>query len=308
VDADASFLEVAAGRPGNTTAMSKSDDGVLQMLTLRRTVSAPTSISQLIGNNGSNNAVRTAKVDIPRRSRMGEDAQRQDDIDGTGDESLVSQSFMLSPGLSSVQPVDVSAIPALMDTMSATAVQTPKTPITPASPFTALVPATHSRFEQEFDEIEEIGRGSFGAVFKVRNTLDSRTYAIKCITVPGVRPNVNDSDATVKDKTWENRLVRLLREVKALAELEHPHIVRYYQAWLENSFRSLKVRKSKHNDDDGSSFCIDWEGDAISTTRGDGDTSHGGEGTFFYFLQCIYFSPEHIFFIFSLHYIFCFPK
>jgi serine/threonine protein kinase len=52
----------------------------------------------------------------------------------------------------------------------------------------------------------------------VRNLLDGRYYAIKKI-----RLNKNQD---------ENK--KILREVTTLSRLQHQHIVRYYQAWIED--------------------------------------------------------------------------
>ena len=77
-----------------------------------------------------------------------------------------------------------------------------------------------ARYEREFDEREKLGRGGFGTVAKATNKLDKIDYAIKKIRLSS-------------DVTWRPRLDKMLREVKILALLDHPHIVRYYQAWLE---------------------------------------------------------------------------
>ena len=72
-----------------------------------------------------------------------------------------------------------------------------------------------NRYLQDFEELEMIGRGGFGEVVKVRNRVDGRTYAIKKIYM----------------KHADDHL--LLREVHTLSRLQHRHVVRYYQAWVE---------------------------------------------------------------------------
>ena len=243
----------------------------------RRTSSAPQSMHRLGGRPspprqrqpfftrlGESTATTRKRESGPSQHRLFFPSSQRfledESVDGLGRQ----QSFTLSPGLTSVQPVEsasIDLIPALGEEQwgsmggdgegASLPVVPPASPGTvgsssgaatraalpssaaegggggiPASPSDARITATQSRYEQEFVEIEEIGRGSFGAVFKVRNTLDSRTYAIKRITIPGVRPSVDESDATAKGKKWNDRLIRVLREVNALAELEHPHIVR----------------------------------------------------------------------------------
>uniref|UniRef100_K3WXV5 non-specific serine/threonine protein kinase n=1 Tax=Globisporangium ultimum (strain ATCC 200006 / CBS 805.95 / DAOM BR144) TaxID=431595 RepID=K3WXV5_GLOUD len=77
-----------------------------------------------------------------------------------------------------------------------------------------------SRFANEFEEISAIGKGGFGQVILAENRLDGRKYAIKRVGLH------------LKNQT-SKVLQKFLREVKILALLDHPNIVRYYQAWLE---------------------------------------------------------------------------
>ncbi len=104
---------------------------------------------------------------------------------------------------------------------------------------------TRSRYEEEFEEVEKLGKGKFnvsmlalasanvysvhgtggyGSVFRVRNKLDGEEYAIKKVRLRSL---------DMSDK--------IFREVKTLARLDHPHVVRYYAAWLEyhNQVHSL---------------------------------------------------------------------
>jgi serine/threonine protein kinase len=41
----------------------------------------------------------------------------------------------------------------------------------------------YSRYESDFDEIQKLGKGGFGQVYKVRNKLDGNFYAIKKIII-----------------------------------------------------------------------------------------------------------------------------
>lgn len=76
-----------------------------------------------------------------------------------------------------------------------------------------------SRYTSEFDEISQIGRGGYGQVYKCRNRLDGRVYAVKKCTV-------ETSDIGVFKK--------IRREVTTISRLLHGNIVRYYAAWLED--------------------------------------------------------------------------
>eukprot|EP00117_Sycon_ciliatum_P030947 scpid10054/ scgid1375/ Eukaryotic translation initiation factor 2-alpha kinase 3; PRKR-like endoplasmic reticulum kinase; Pancreatic eIF2-alpha kinase len=77
---------------------------------------------------------------------------------------------------------------------------------------------TPSRFDNDFETIRYLGRGGFGKVFHVRNAFDGQPYAVKRIRLP-----TNSEDQR-----------KVMREVKALAALDHQNIVRYYNAWMED--------------------------------------------------------------------------
>ncbi|KAJ1452590.1 kinase-like domain-containing protein, partial [Pelagophyceae sp. CCMP2097] len=76
------------------------------------------------------------------------------------------------------------------------------------------------RYSLEFEERSALGDGGFGTVTLSVNRLDGTEYAIKKIRL----------SSAIR---WRPRLDKMLREVKILALLDHPNIVRYYQAWLE---------------------------------------------------------------------------
>jgi serine/threonine protein kinase len=83
----------------------------------------------------------------------------------------------------------------------------------------------YSRYASEFEELGALGKGGFGSVFQCRNALDGRDYAIKKIRIR--------RSAKLSQAEFSHQLQRTLREVKSLALLDHPNIVRYYTAWLE---------------------------------------------------------------------------
>lgn len=75
-----------------------------------------------------------------------------------------------------------------------------------------------SRYANDFETLQSLGKGGFGVVFEVKQKIDECRYAIKRITIP--------------DKERNKRVV--LREVQALAKLDHAHIVRYFNSWIEH--------------------------------------------------------------------------
>lgn len=97
-----------------------------------------------------------------------------------------------------------------------------------------------SRFVNEFEQISAIGKGGFGQVMLAENRLDGRKYAIK-------RVGLNLKNQTSKT------LQKFLREVKILALLDHPNIVRYYQAWLEKVEESTAATESTRSSFNGDS-------------------------------------------------------
>ncbi|XP_045303085.1 interferon-induced, double-stranded RNA-activated protein kinase isoform X1 [Leopardus geoffroyi] len=75
------------------------------------------------------------------------------------------------------------------------------------------------RFTSDFTEIEPIGSGGYGQVFKAKHRIDRKTYVVKRVKY--------DSDRKAE------------REVKALAALNHPNIVHYYSCWFGDDCHSV---------------------------------------------------------------------
>ena len=84
----------------------------------------------------------------------------------------------------------------------------------------------NDRYVQDFSELEIVGKGGYGKVFKVKHKLDGSFYAVKRITVPPAKL------AKVQQHGPE-ALNSLLEEVRSLAKFDHANIVRYHNAWLE---------------------------------------------------------------------------
>jgi serine/threonine protein kinase len=120
------------------------------------------------------------------------------------------------------QPISMDLMPTPTNTTgSPSTAQAVVPPVTQQLGGIPLV--RYSRYASEFEELAALGKGGFGTVFKCRNVLDGRDYAVKKVTIVG---------ETTED-SFQQRLQRVLREVKILAVLDHPNIVRYYTAWLE---------------------------------------------------------------------------
>lgn len=73
-----------------------------------------------------------------------------------------------------------------------------------------------SRWASEWEPVERLGKGGFGVVVKARNRLDGHFYAVKQLRCKSVRDI---------EEIWG--------EVRMLAQLNHPGIVRYFGSWSE---------------------------------------------------------------------------
>lgn len=77
-----------------------------------------------------------------------------------------------------------------------------------------------SRYNSDFIEIEPLGKGGFGSVYKAYNKLDQTIYAIKKVPIK----KLNDEKSNF-----------YLNEVRHLSMLNHENIVRYYTTWIDFS-------------------------------------------------------------------------
>jgi len=136
------------------------------------------------------------------------------------------------PSLNRVSTAVIKVLPAKKsietNTISQNSEKQQSLPIEAVSHVGGFPLVQYSRYSLEFQEISSLGKGGFGTVFKCSNTLDGREYAIKKVMIN----SLIDSNGQMS-KQFSLKLNRVLREVKILALLDHPNIVRYYTAWLE---------------------------------------------------------------------------
>ncbi|KAI1820182.1 kinase-like protein [Xylaria intraflava] len=124
-----------------------------------------------------------------------------------------------------------SQAPDIMESMREVVTQTSQLHLT-AHPTNDLQltlrqpPRPRSHYRSSFREDFLIGKGGFGKVYQCYNYLDQKTYAVKKIILP---PKIVKglSDGRHDD------LEHILREVKAMAMLDHPNVVRYHATWFE---------------------------------------------------------------------------
>ncbi|CAG2110150.1 unnamed protein product [Medioppia subpectinata] len=101
----------------------------------------------------------------------------------------------------------------------------------------------NGKYKKQFVEMSAIGSGGFGTVFKVKDRLDDKIYAIKRM------------EFDFKDISDQQKL-RRIEEVKNLVKLNSQYVVKCYYSWLECNYlyiqmeycsQSLKsVLKDKH--------------------------------------------------------------
>ena len=76
------------------------------------------------------------------------------------------------------------------------------------------------RFLKDFENIQFIGKGGFGSVFKATHIIDGGIYAIKII-----KSNLGIDD--------ELEQLNEVQEIKTMLKVEHKNIVRYITCWFE---------------------------------------------------------------------------
>lgn len=77
---------------------------------------------------------------------------------------------------------------------------------------------------RDFQILKKLGEGAYSAVYKVRRKGDGREYALK-------RVKLLNLNAKEKDNA--------LNEIRILASVVHPNVVRYREAFWEQAFGSL---------------------------------------------------------------------
>ena len=91
---------------------------------------------------------------------------------------------------------------------------------------------------QNFIKIGIIGAGGFGQVYKVFSVLDGGIYAVKKILI----------DTKYKDIDY------YLNEVRILAKLNHPNVIRYYSTWIELKYQTIDIETSECDKNSGDKY------------------------------------------------------
>ena len=83
-----------------------------------------------------------------------------------------------------------------------------------------------SRYHDDFEEMGILGRGGYGMVYHVRHRLDNQMYAVKKVPLGAMRLQRIQQRGEVE-------VQEVLRELRTLAKLDHPNVVRYHNGWIE---------------------------------------------------------------------------
>ncbi|TNM95554.1 hypothetical protein fugu_016637 [Takifugu bimaculatus] len=136
------------------------------------------------------------------------------DVDRWTPQQLLDHSFLKPPSPKNLPQYQEASPEDLAVDFASTVI--PRSHILDA-PFISGVQRQFSRYFNEFEELQLLGKGAFGAVIKVQNKLDGCYYAVK-------RIQVNPASKHFR---------RIKGEVTLLSRLNHENIVRYYNAWIE---------------------------------------------------------------------------
>jgi serine/threonine protein kinase len=85
---------------------------------------------------------------------------------------------------------------------------------------------TNSQYSNAFLELEKIGNGGFGEVFKTYNYIDAQMYAIKKVPFFDIEDPNN---------------MRAFNEVRCLSKLHHENVIRYNSTWLELNDKRMDI-------------------------------------------------------------------
>ena len=129
-------------------------------------------------------------------------------------------------------------------------------------------PVSTPRYNREFSEKKCLGFGAFGCVYLSKNLIDFKDYAVKKIVVANNFFEIKNA----------------MSEIYILSGLQHPNIIRYFNAWVEPVF-DMNKNKFFNNDDDicyTTSSSIENDSYEVLPLNNNTDTSNLG---FIFYIQ-----------------------
>lgn len=103
-------------------------------------------------------------------------------------------------------------------------------------PLEIILKNLKSKFSNDFEVVDNIGKGAYGNVLKVKKKTNKKEYAVKIITL-------RNSKA---DGLYSNR------EIERLMNLDHPNIVKFYDYWSEYSIEEADSKSHDNSDNSDS--------------------------------------------------------
>lgn len=85
----------------------------------------------------------------------------------------------------------------------------------------------------DFKIISELGRGSYGVVYKVQSRLDNQTYVIKKL-------NLKHMKEKHQREAW--------KEASLLRKLNHPNVIKFYNSFLEDDCLYILMEFAENGD------------------------------------------------------------
>ena len=86
---------------------------------------------------------------------------------------------------------------------------------------------------RNFQVLAELGRGSYGIVYKVQSLRDSQVYVLKKICMKHMKPK---------------HQAAALKEVQILRTISHPHIIRYHTSFVEDDALHILMEYAEEGD------------------------------------------------------------
>ena len=86
-----------------------------------------------------------------------------------------------------------------------------------------------------FDTVEILGKGVYSSVYKVRRVIDNIEYAMKKVSL-----------FNLNEKEKENAL----NEIRILASINHPWVISYKEAFIDEPTQTLWIVMEYANDGD----------------------------------------------------------
>lgn len=193
-------------------------------------------------------------------------------------------------------------LPAFMDLIQRPPPPAPTAPLAPQPATASVAPASLlpsltpqvsptytqqlglSRYAAEFEEESIIGKGAYGAVYKVKHHVDGQVYAVKKIPLSASRLR-QLQDGGMRE------LDGILKEIRTLARLEHQNVVRYFGAWAEYASGASNTQQvsseipaavtttndnnNNNNNQEELSFSVVFEEDSEQTAEAPEESDHG---------------------------------